>query len=646
MEARTAGKHGLKRCRTFWGLLAAYWLSERWREAWLLTAVVFAATTALSKSSVWVATASADFLAALAGYHNMAPEEGPGRILLLSAAAFVAIFIARQAGVAVRHFVSATLHRRARAWLTGQFDGAILADEKIAYDLMSDRADEGSAAGLPDAIDQRIDECTNGLYGGLIGLAMGLWGSVASIWFVSQALIERSQPVAWLDAAGAWASAALAPVFGPGLDLAPGMNGTALLSLALVAVYVPAFTAVAFLIGRMIERLQLERQKNDGAWRAELAQMLTRVGSIAASRGQRPQRAVNARLYADVDRTWHRQNKLGAAVMMFTDVYNFLSTRMLAYIPALPAYISGQMSFRTFAASSELTAGLISDVSWFVQVMPAIAGLKANAGRLTALAAAVDRVRERREFYAETGISAFEREYLRGEGVLALRNLVLHHRGHDCPGFLKVPELRAQPGDRIYIRGRNGCGKSSLLKAVAGIWPYGAGSVALGRGARLMFASQEPDIPDRMTLKALACYPASDHTHDDLAVADALGRAGLGRFIGAMGEALHQGKNWRNVLSGGQKQRLVLARILLQKPELLLLDEATSALDTDGAVDFHLALRERLPETAVLAVLHGETVPTDPDGLPFYNRVLDVRAGVGQVWPVSRFMGALRHAAE
>ena len=637
--------------RSFWGLISAYWLSERWKEAWALTALVFGVTTLLSKASVWTATASADFIAAIVGFHSPAEGIDPGTVLLTAAAVYLAIYLGRSAGLALRHFLSSTLHRRARAWLAGRFNAAILSNERVAFDLLSDRGEADDGTRLPDAIDQRIDECTIGLYSGLIGLAMGLWGAIASIWFVSQAILERSQPVPaldrWAGQFSSWLSATVWPGLGDHIDLSPGIYGTALLIAFLVLLYVPTVTAIAWLIGRVLERQTLERQRSDGAWRGELGTMLHRVSQLATSRGERAQARVNDRLYARVDQTWGKQNVWSAAMLMFTTVYSFLSTKLLAYLPALPAYISGTLSFRSYTAVSELTAELINDVSWFINVMPAIATLRAHATRLNELAEAVERVQERDRFYAETGVSRFERLRANGHAPLVIEDLRLHHRGHDSEPFAAVPRLIALPGDWVHLRGQNGCGKSSVLKAIAGLWPYGEGRIAMSEGARLFFAGQEPDLPDRLSLKALVTYPATEDSFDDLKVAAALSKVGLGAFITALPDDLYHGKNWRNVFSGGQKQRLVLARILLHKPDVLLLDEATSALDARAATEFHTTLRDSLPRTVVLAVVHGDAVPIDPEGRPFYGVTLDFRDGVALTRrPVRPAMVPTRFAAE
>ena len=617
----------MKRFTTFWGLISAYWLSERWREAWALSVVVLAITALLSKAAVWTATASADFISSLAEFHRHDVAE-PGRVVLLSALAFFGIFLSRSLGIAVRHLFSITLHRRARQWLVARFDAEILSDQRIALDLMSDRGSEGRDGGLPDAVDQRLDDCTVGLYGGLIGLVMGFWGAAATIWFVSRALISRSYPVEALDRAGLAANQAIGSLFGPEIgariNLVPGDYGTAILAACLVLLYIPLITFVAWRVGRVLERRVLERQRSDGAWRGELASMFNRVGLVAASRGQAVQRATNARLYTGVDGAWRRQNVWVTTMLLFTNVSTFLAQRLLAYLPALPAFMSGGASFRVYIASSELTAELIVGASWFTNVMPEIALLRANASRLTALAGAIERVRDHDRFYAETGVSNFKRREIIAGPMLAIEGLELCHRGHDALPFATVPRLVLRRGDRLRVIGQSGCGKSSLLKSIAGLWPYGGGRVAVAAGARMFMAPQEADLPERLTLKELVTYPRCAEDFDALAVAEVLSRAGLGSFIRELDHELHQGKLWRDVLSGGQKQRLVLARMLLQEPDILLLDEATSALDPKGAADFHLALAERLPDAVVLSVLHSHSVPVDSIGKPFYNRTLEI----------------------
>ncbi|MDT8344982.1 MAG: hypothetical protein RQ752_11205, partial [Thermohalobaculum sp.] len=405
---RPPGPMPTSRMRSLRGLLSAYWFSEHWVEAWGLTIGVLGLTTLLSKSSVWAATSSADFLTALVRFDRPDAGVDPLAYLITATSVFAAVHLGRIAGTGMRHLASSTLHRKARGWTQGQFSAAILARNHIAASLMSDR---GAGGRLPDNVDQRIDDCTVNVFAGMIGLVMGVWGAVASIYFISIAVIERSTEIALLERWGAGLSAFvgqhLGPEAGAMADLSPGAYGSAVLVLAVVLVYVPLGMAFAWRIGRVLERQTIAQQAAGGTWRGEFNAMLGRAGLLAASGGERVQARVNGRLYTAIDRVWHKVNITRLHFMVFTDAYNFISNRLVAYLPALPAFLDGAMSFRRYSATSELVAQFINDTSWFIQVMPALATLKANARRLNELAVAIEEVQDRTAFYGRTGVSAF-----------------------------------------------------------------------------------------------------------------------------------------------------------------------------------------------------------------------------------------------
>jgi len=297
--------------------------------------------------------------------------------------------------------------------------------------------------------------------------------------------------------------------------------------------------------------------------------------------------------------------------------------------------MSGSIGLKSYITGSELVSSLIAQCSWFINVMPAIATLRANARRVTGLAQAIEQVQRPRDFYEQTGKSDFRYSGQNSAFGLTIRELELFHEGDVAKPFIKATDLRFRRGEWTCLMGPSGSGKTSLMKAVNGLWPHGAGDIVLPEGTRIFYATQEVKLP-RLSLKRLICLPDTDELHTDARVASALHKAGLGEFIEFLNSKHRDGKAWEDVLSGGQKQKLVLARILLQAPGLLFLDEATSALDPAAKVAFHQAIKEASPHTTILSVMHEPQPPRAADGKEFYDSIVLFADGVATKMPLSK----------
>jgi putative ATP-binding cassette transporter len=166
-------------------------------------------------------------------------------------------------------------------------------------------------------------------------------------------------------------------------------------------------------------------------------------------------------------------------------------------------------------------------------------------------------------------------------------------------------------GDRALISGPTGSGKSTLFRAIAGIWPFGRGEISMPPDGRVLFLPQKPYLPIG-TLREVVTYPALPDNVDDAVLRETLEAVGLPDLVGRLDESAH----WALRLSPGEQQRIAFARALVQKPDWLFLDEATSAVDEVGEARLYTLLRDRLPNTALLSVGHRSSLR------PFHSRQL------------------------
>ncbi len=589
--------------RGFWGLMGAYWLSERWKEAWALAAIIVVLTALSAMASVWFAEASGDLISAIAFLHH---PQNPStlRALLNSAATLVAIVVLKEIGfIAVRHYFSTTLHRKWRAWLDERFNSAILDGNHTHFHLQNGAAEATpSAAAVPDNLDQRIQESIKGLTGGAIGLAMGIAGVTLSLYFVGGKIIANSTEITGLEFLGSYASACV--------------------TFAAVLAYVPLNTYLAVKLGAILQRLDVRMQWAEGSYRRELATLLNRSFHVAASHGEGVQKRINRQRYAEIDHTWGSLNFLTAGYMGFELVYNFFSSRIIAYAPGLLPYAESRISLQGYVTGAELANAVINDCSWFIHVMPDIARLRANAKRVTDLAEAIEGAQFPKEFYARSGCSRLRYRHQEPRFGLTMQDVELMQPGAAEP-FVSTERLRVERGEWALLLGESGSGKSSLLKAISGLWPHGRGTIILPENVRTLYAAQDVYLPST-SLKELICLPDSTRIYRDADVAATMEEVGLADFVDDLANAGRSNQTWDQLLSGGQKQKLILARILLLRPGLLLLDEPTSALDLQAKSSFHATIRTRCPGASVISVMHTSSAPKSSEGDELFDSVLSI----------------------
>ena len=166
------------------------------------------------------------------------------------------------------------------------------------------------------------------------------------------------------------------------------------------------------------------------------------------------------------------------------------------------------------------------------------------------------------------------------------------------------------------IQGPSGSGKTTLFRVLAGLWPYGRGTIGCRR-MPVPFLPQKPYLPVG-TLREALCFPERPDAYGLIEIGEALRATGLEHLA----DRLDEERSWSPILSPGE-QRLAVARALLLRPDWLFLDEATSALDAAMEARLYKLLRARLPETAIVSIAHNPSV------VAFHDRrlVIDRRRG-------------------
>jgi putative ATP-binding cassette transporter len=263
---------------------------------------------------------------------------------------------------------------------------------------------------------------------------------------------------------------------------------------------------------------------------------------------------------------------------------------LVPFFASAPKVMSGEMSAGTLMQSSAAFSMVLISVSWIALVYSRLVVFSAVIQRLVGLEQAT-------EAHESPGIRVQESP----STALGIDGLEL--RLPDGTPVAQLGDVEIRPGERVLLRGPTGTGKSTLLRAVAGLWPFGRGRIVVPAGVRMMMLPQKSYIADG-TLKEAVAYPrGADEVSDDDCQ-----RVLQECELGHIAHRLHEHHRWGHLLSGGEQQKLAFARALLYRPDLLFLDEATSALDEAAEARLYARLCADLPACTLVSVAHRTTV--------------------------------------
>lgn len=461
-----------------------------------------------------------------------------------------------------RTYLNQWLQIRWRRWMTGRFLDEWLADRAYyRISLTTDRAAVGT-----DNPDQRIAEDLRDFVTNTTSLSLNLLSNIVNLISFVGILWGLSGTISLL-----------------GVTI-PGYMVWVALGYAIIGTW---FT---HLVGRALAPLYFQQQRFEADFRYALVRVRENIEGVALYEGEEEEKGNLAQRFANVVNNWWAIMRRVKLLNTLTSGYDQIAV-VFPIIVAAPRYFAGQLQLGGLTQTAGAFGRVQEALSWFVGAYNDLASWRAIVERLTSFHRAIVVARAA----AAHGLTVAHHD---DESVM-LQELTLA-----LPDGLKLIEdadVVFRRGESVVVTGRAGSGKSTLFRALAGIWPFATGRLLRPAGTCL-FLPQRPYIP-LGTLRHVVTYPAAPAAYKPEDVAQAMADVGLANFVAC----LDDDSNWPQRLSGGEQQRIAIARALLARPDWLFLDEATASLDPESEAEIYRALKRRLPNTTFVSIAHHPT---------------------------------------
>lgn len=533
--------------KQFVNVAKPYWLEDQKKRAWCLLLLLIALMLVETKLAVMLNDQTGEMTSALAG-KNRGRFWNSVRECLLILAFAVPVY-------AFYYYMRDLFANQWRRWLTGRFLDGYLKGRKY-YEL-------GSDAEI-DNPDQRISEDVNTFTGKSIHFLLIFLGSIMQLVAFSAVLWSISH-----------------------------------LLVGVLAVYALLGTVIAlFVFGTPLIHLNFWQLRREADFRFSLMRLRENAESIAFYRGEAQERTHIDSKLDKVIQNFSRLIKKQRSLNFFQRTFSQL-TLVLPFVILADGVLSGELEVgRAVQAAGAFTA-VLTAVGIIVDNFESLSRFVAGIGRLQALA---DLMLPQAGAKASTPEQQPRIEKRPGQH-LALEAVTLHPPQSERV-LIKELTLALKPGDALLITGDSGCGKSSLLRAIAGLWHRGSGVIHHPPLEDFFFLPQQPYL-QAGTLRSQLLYPSAQSDLDDEALLDILDKVHLPQLAERVG-GLDAVQDWNKILSVGEQQRLAFGRVLVHEPAIVILDEATSALDCRNEASLYARLRES--GTTLISIAHRPAV--------------------------------------
>lgn len=375
--------------------------------------------------------------------------------------------------------------------------------------------------------------------------------------------------------------------------------------LVLYAICGTVVSVVGF--GKVLIGLNFYQLKREADFRFSLIRVREHAESITFHRGERHESDHVRGRFQHVFANFNRLIRWQLNLYLFQYAYAFL-TLMLPSVIVADRVLEGELEVGSAIQAAGAFTAVLAALTVIVDNFESLSRFVAGLDRLTTFASSLARTHMVRRK------AGSQIEHRRGD-TLSLEHLTLHTPDYDRT-LLKDLTVTVGQGKCLLIVGPSGGGKSSLMRAISGLWYCGSGRIVSPEADQMLILPQHP----YMAVGNLRCqllYPNHEArcTPDDelLKLLEMVNLPDMVERFGGLDAEL----DWGKVLSLGEQQRLAFARLLLARPRYALLDEATSALDIGNEARLYRQLSAG--DTTIVSVSHRPTL------LKYHVQVLELR---------------------